>query len=153
MTSQIYVDFEYCTYITTMNIKDKIHKINVTDIIGTLAHSMNKLNIAGNSRNNIRVNSVCKSYIMIQMLTFCLLCCKFEQFKRHTSLVTDMMSVCTADECAQLESNTEKRNSVGYEYKNDQVFYWAAFNVNAKDLTRQRHVGRIQLFSVICIHM
>jgi hypothetical protein len=72
---KLYVDFEYCTYITTMNIIDKMHKINVTDIIGTLciiAHSMNKLNITGNSRNNIRVNSVRKSYIMIQMQTFCL---------------------------------------------------------------------------------
>ena len=132
-----------------MNIIDKIHKINVTDIIDTLciiAHSMNKLNITGNSRNNIRVNSVRKSYIMIQMQTFCFHCCKFEQFKRHTSLVTDTMSVCTADECAQPESNTEKINYVGYDlfkYKNDEVFYWAAFNVNAKDLTRQRHVGRI----------
>jgi hypothetical protein len=56
------------------------------------------------------------------------------------------MSVCTADECAQPESNTEKINYVGYDlfnYKNDEVFYWAAFNVNAKDLTQQRHVGRI----------
>ncbi len=87
-----------------------------------IAHSMNKLNITGNSRNSIRVNSVRKSYIMIQMQTFCFLCCKFEQFQRHSSLVTDTMSVCIADECAQPESNTEKRNSVGYDlckYKND----------------------------------